>query len=257
MALIIAANWKMHKTREEARVFCGALRAREDNLTGTEVVICPPYTALEAVKDGLDGSKFLHLGAQNIHWERQGAFTGEVSGPMLRDSGVEYVIIGHSERRHLLGETDETVRLKTRSALEQGFKVILCVGETEEQRHREETARVLENQVRSALYGLEKPLVGDLIIAYEPVWAIGTGRAAAPQDAAGAAGLIRELFAGLFGSALQKSLRIQYGGSVKPENIASFMDLPGLDGALVGGAGLEAATFADLIQAAQTERPNS
>lgn len=250
MEQIIAANWKMHKTTAETAAYCRDLRRDEDLFNGVEVLVCPPFTALPAAVKGLEGSP-IKLGAQNMHWEAQGAFTGEIGPPMLLDLGVEYVIIGHSERRHLLGEDDGQVNRKMKAALAAGLKPILCVGETEGQREEGATAAVIEGQLAGALQDLDAKKVGRLVVAYEPVWAIGTGKAASPEDAGSAAALIRRFFEQRFGAHAAADLRIQYGGSVKAENIASFAVLPLISGALVGGAGLEAASFSSLVQAAR------
>ena len=250
MELIIAANWKMHKTAAETAAFCHAIRRNEADFTGVEVLICPPFTALAAAAAALEGSP-VKLGAQNMHFESQGAFTGEVAAPMLLEYGVEYVIVGHSERRHLMGEDDRQVGRKVKAALESGLKPILCVGETEKEREQSLTEKVLEKQLAGALEGLDPGTIGSLVVAYEPVWAIGTGRAASTDDAESAALLIRQFFQNRLGVNASSGLRIQYGGSVKADNIGSFVMLPSVCGALVGGASLEADAFRALIQAAR------
>ncbi len=250
MELIIAANWKMHKTVAETGDFCRFIRQSETLFTGVEVLICPPFTALATASAALKGSS-IKLGAQNMHWERQGAFTGEIAAPMLLALGVEYVIIGHSERRHLMGEDDNQIRQKVKTALESGLKPILCVGETEKEREQGLTEAVIEKQLAGALEGLESGKISDLIVAYEPVWAIGTGKAASTADAESAAASICRYFLSNFGEKKVVGLRIQYGGSVKADNIGPYMVLPSVQGALVGGASLEANTFSALIQAAR------
>ncbi len=250
MKPLIAANWKMHKTAAEAEAFCRQLRQMEEEFNGVEVLICPPYTALTAVHNALEGSR-IKLGAQNMFWAEHGAFTGEIAPSMLREWGVEYVILGHSERRHLFGEDDFLIRKKLEAALSHGLKPILCVGETEEEREKGATEKVLEQQLCAALEGLEQEKPGEIVIAYEPVWAIGTGKAAFPADAENAAVWIRQVAARHLPEEAIKALRIQYGGSVKVENIAEFIALPTVQGALVGGASLEAATFGRLVIAAR------
>ncbi|MGI6614677.1 MAG: triose-phosphate isomerase [Dethiobacteria bacterium] len=249
MKLIIAANWKMHKTAAETVSFCNSLKLREKEFSGVEVLLCPPYTALSAAAAALKGSA-IKLGAQNMSWETEGAYTGEIAAPMLKEFGVTHVILGHSERRHIFGEADNVIRKKLEQALRFGLIPILCVGETGEQRSGGDTAAVLESQLRAALEGLDRESIAELIIAYEPVWAIGTGQAASPTDAADAASLVRSAAEKLLGGAMEGALRVQYGGSVNAGNIDGFVTLPPVNGALVGGASLAADTFADLIKAA-------
>jgi len=250
MGLIIAANWKMHKTAAETVKFCRHIVQDEKQFEGVEVLICPPYTALSAASAALEGSS-VKLGAQNVHWEQQGAHTGEISAPMLQEFGVEYVIIGHSERRHLMDEDDSQIRRKVRAALENGLKPILCVGETEMQREQGVTETVIEKQLAGALEGLDPDKTKALVVAYEPVWAIGTGKAASEADAENAASLIRHFFLQNLGERAAAGLRVQYGGSVKAENIDSFVALPSIQGALVGGASLEADSFRALVLASR------
>ena len=250
MGLIIAANWKMHKTAAETREYCAAIVRNEKLFQGLEVLICPPFTALSAASAALEGSS-VRLGAQNMHWEKQGAHTGEIAAQMLLEFGVEYVIIGHSERRHLMGEDDDQVRRKVKTALESNLKPILCVGESETEREKDLTETVIEKQLAVALNGLEPHMVENMVVAYEPVWAIGTGRAASEDDAESAALLINNYFLNNFGEKAAAGLRVQYGGSVKAGNIDSFLALPSVMGALVGGASLEAGSFTDLLQASR------
>ncbi len=250
---LIAGNWKMHKTTAEAAELARDLRREFDGLEDAEIVLCPPFTALAAVGRELAGST-LALGAQNVHWERAGAFTGEVSAPMLVDLGCRYVIIGHSERRQYFAETDELVRRKVRAALEHGLAPIVCVGERWEEREAGQTRARVEGQVRAALDGLDAAQVAGLIVAYEPVWAIGTGRAATGADAAEVAALIRSLAAELATPEAAALLRILYGGSVTPANMAEFMEADGIDGALVGGASLRADSFGGIVRAALAVR---
>ncbi len=250
MEPLIAANWKMHKTAAETAAFCADFRPEKAFFEGVEVLICPPFTALGAAKTALAGSP-VKLGAQNMHWEKQGAYTGEISAAMLREQGIEYVIIGHSERRHLMGETDEQICRKVNAALENKLNPILCVGETECEREQGVAEEIIENQIYRAYKGLEPDKTGSLVIAYEPVWAIGTGKAALPEDADKAATHIRNCVREMLGSKAANGLRIQYGGSVKADNIGSFVELPSIQGALVGGASLEAESFKALVQAAR------
>lgn len=250
MDLIIAANWKMHKTATETREFCDSVIQNEKSFKGVEVLICPPFTALSAASAALKDSS-VKLGAQNMHWEQQGAHTGEIAAPMLLEFGVEYVIIGHSERRHLMGEDDDQIRRKVNAALENNLKPILCVGETETEREQGLTERVIEKQLAGALGDLDLNKAENMVVAYEPVWAIGSGKAASEDDAENAAALIRRYCLNNFGEKVVASLRIQYGGSVKVGNIHSFLALPSIMGALVGGASLEADSFRDLVQAAR------
>ncbi len=232
--MLIAGNWKMFKGAHEARQFATAIRRLPERLPGVEVVVCPTFTALEAASQGLGEESTVRVFAQNVHWELEGAFTGEVSAPMLLELGVKGAIVGHSERRQHFCETDDTVRLRAESALEAGLEVIACVGETEDERESGETERVLERQV-SVL-----PLHERLVIAYEPVWAIGTGRSATPDLAQEAHAFIKSLL----------EAPVLYGGSVKPENASSLLSQPDIDGALVGGASLDAQDFEAICLAA-------
>jgi triosephosphate isomerase (TIM) len=250
MRLIIAANWKMHKNSAETAEFCLSMRHSEAMFTGVDVLICPPHTALAAAAAVMRESS-IQLGAQNMHYELNGAYTGEIGAPMLIDHGVKYVIIGHSERRHLMGEDDALINRKVTAALKSGLKPILCVGETETEREQGITESVLAKQLGGALKDINPEKTAELVVAYEPVWAIGTGKAASTDDAEGAALLIKEFFRKNWGDIAASNLRIQYGGSVKADNIASYVALPSVHGALVGGASLEADTFSSLIQEAR------
>jgi len=241
---IIAGNWKMHTTTETALDLAQGIRERIDGIGGVEKVACPPFPFLAAVVDALEGSS-IRVGAQNLHWEPQGAYTGEVSAPMLQGV-VEFVIIGHSERRTYFCETDETVNKKVKAALAAGLRPILCVGETEREREEGKTDEVLVRQTRGALKDVNMP--AGFAIAYEPIWAIGTGKAATGAMANEAIALIRSQVTALFDSASGESLRILYGGSVTPDNIAEFMREPDIDGALVGGACLKAGSFAAIVE---------
>ena len=244
---IIAGNWKMHKTIPETVSFVNELKTLLKGNTGAEVVICPPFTALSAAAAALEGSA-IGLGAQDVHWEKQGAFTGEVSTAMLLDAGCQYVIIGHSERRQFFGETEETVNRKTKAALAAGLVPIVCVGELLEEREAGETELVVARQLDGGLACLSPQQVEGIIIAYEPVWAIGTGRTASAEDANSVCDYIRRRLANHFGMDIAQKVRIQYGGSVKPDNIAELMAQSDIDGALVGGASLDPLSFSKLIE---------
>ena len=243
----IAGNWKMHKTVEEAIALAQELRAELEDVEGCDVAVCPPFTALVSVRRALEGSA-IGLGAQNVHWEEQGAFTGAISPPMLKDL-CDYVIIGHSERRTIFGETDEWVNKKLHAALAHGLKPILCVGENLEQNQAGETEEFVGGQVRAALEGITAGQMRVITLAYEPIWAIGTG---VPATGEGAneiiGGVVRHTLAVLYSDDVAQAVRIQYGGSVKPHNIAEFMSQPEIDGALVGGASLKADSFAAIVK---------
>ena len=243
---IIAGNWKMHKTATASEAFARDLCSHITGTPAVEAVICPNYTALLPVGSVIKDSP-IKLGAQNLHWEEQGAFTGEVSPVMLRDAGCDYVIIGHSERRQYFAETDETVNKKIKAAL--GFRLIpiVCVGETLEQREANQTQAVVGAQIRGGLAGLSAEAVAGIVIAYEPIWAIGTGRTASAADAQTVCRFIRDTVAELAGQNSADQVRIQYGGSVKADNIDELMAQPDIDGALVGGASLDAKIFARIV----------
>ncbi|RJQ12322.1 MAG: triose-phosphate isomerase [Dehalococcoidia bacterium] len=241
---VVGGNWKMHTTRGEARVLLGALRTDLDGLTGTQIVVCPPAPWLSDAADALAGST-LDVGAQDVHWEPKGAFTGAISAPML--AGVaSWVIVGHSERRHIFGETAEETNAKLRAVLAAGLRPILAVGERQEESGR--TADVLRRQLDEGLRGIDR-LPAEVVIAYEPVWAIGTGLAATPDDAQARCALIRSMLAERFGAAAAEACRIQYGGSVNAQNIVGYARQPDIDGALVGGASLDAAAFTAICRA--------
>jgi len=242
---LIAGNWKMHKTCKEAEQAASALAALTAN-AGVEVMIAPPFTALVPAAAALKGSH-IALGGQNLYWEHQGAFTGEVSAQMLRSAGCTHVIIGHSERRQFFGETDETVNKRLAAALEAGLVPVVCVGETEAEREAGETFSVLDKQVQKALEGFSFEPPAALVIAYEPVWAIGTGKTATSEQAQEAHAYIRGLVESGFGKAVADAVRILYGGSVKPDNAAELMAKPDIDGALVGGASLDPEVFARIV----------
>jgi triosephosphate isomerase len=245
---IIAGNWKMNKNVAEAVELVRALRESTAAIEQVEMVVCPPFVCLTAVEDALAGSK-IGLGAQNVYWEEKGAFTGEISPLMLKDL-VTYVIIGHSERRQYFGETDATVNKRVKAAVAYGLIPIMCVGETLVQREAGETSAVVTTQVMNGLAGLSTEEVKSIVIAYEPVWAIGTGRASTGEDAnAVVAQNIRTPLSKLFGEAVAQGVRVQYGGSVTAANAAEFMGMPEIDGALVGGASLKVADFTGIITA--------
>lgn len=247
---IVAGNWKMNGTLSEAATLTqGLLQALKD-CRQVEVVLCPPFTALAAVAQMIRDSRIL-LGAQNAHWEPKGALTGEISAPMLKEIGCAYCIIGHSERRQIFGETDATVRKRVRAVLDQGLKPILCVGETLEERQAGKTWEVVERQLRGGLEGVEATVAAEqLVIAYEPVWAIGTGRNATSAQAQEVHAKIRSWLKGQYGAATAEKVRIQYGGSVKPDNAAELLAQEDVDGALVGGASLDAKSFFSIVSAA-------
>jgi triosephosphate isomerase len=244
---IIAGNWKMYKTIPEARKLVSELLSELGEETQVEIVFCPPYTALAAVKELLQNTPY-GLAAQNLHWKAEGAYTGEVSPQMLKDAGCDYVVIGHSERREYFGETDANVNLKAKAALNAGIKPIICVGESLAEREAGETESLIRRQTEAALSGLNPADIPQIVIAYEPIWAIGTGKSSNGEDANHVIGLIRKTVAGLFGAEAASQMRIQYGGSVKPENIKEFMDQPEIDGALVGGASLKTDSFMKIIR---------
>jgi triosephosphate isomerase len=243
---IIAANWKMHKQVGEALRFSEELALRIQDLEGVEVVLAPPFTALERLKEAIAPTQ-IQLAAQNVHPEPEGAFTGEISVSMLADVGCRYVIVGHSERRHVFGETDAFIARKVEAVLNGGLRPILCVGEKLEEREAGRTFDILEEQLSTALGAVSEEQASDLVIAYEPVWAIGTGKTATPELAQEAHGFVRERLRRSFGGTADR-IRIQYGGSVKPSNSYGLMAQPDIDGALVGGASLDPESFFAIIQ---------
>jgi len=246
---IVAGNWKCHTTTNEATALAQALRQRLDGLEGAEIVVCPPFTGLATVGHVLRGSR-IGLGAQDVFWEPRGAFTGEVSAPMLADVGCRYVIIGHSERRTHFGDTDQIVQRKLTAALRHALTPIVCIGETLAEREGNQTFAVLQRQLEGALREVPAADRERVIIAYEPVWAIGTGRNATPDQAQEAHAFIRQWIAKQWGADAGDSLRIQYGGSVTAANAASLLQQPDVDGALVGGASLNADAFSAIVKAA-------
>ncbi len=245
---IIAGNWKMYKTLAESVSFVQELAPHLAPFNGVERVVCPTFIAVAAVADALKNTD-IKVGAQQLHWETQGAFTSQISPTMLQGL-VEYVIIGHSECRAYLGETDETVNKKAKAALAHGLKPIVAVGESLAQNEAGETESFVSGQVRGGLAGISAPDMANVVIAYEPIWAIGTGKSASGDVANSIIGMIRGVVRDLYGNDVANALRIQYGGSVKPENMAEYMSQPEIDGALVGGASLKVADFTALVKAA-------
>ena len=248
---LISGNWKMHHNHYEAIQVVQKLsfRLHKDDYETVDVSIHPPFTDIRSVQTVLESDRIpISLGAQNCHWEEKGAFTGEVSAPMLAKLNVAYVIVGHSERRELFGETDETVNNKLHAVLKNAMTPILCVGETLEEREAGQTESKVSGQVAAGLDKVKPEQVAQLVIAYEPIWAIGTGRNATPDDAQGTCKAIRDVVAATAGADAASAVRIQYGGSVKPGNIAELMGRPDIDGALVGGASLDPDDFARIVQ---------
>jgi triosephosphate isomerase len=243
---VMAGNWKMYKTAAETTGFFEKFRDLVERSEHCEIVICPPYPNLPAAVAGAQGTR-IGIGAQNMFWAKEGAYTGEVSGPMIRSIGCSHAIIGHSERRQYFGETNETVLKKTLSALEAGLTPIVCVGETLEQREGGQTEAVILDQCQNGTSGLTADQFAKILIAYEPVWAIGTGKTATPEIAAEAHRVIRSFARNTFGQQAASNLRILYGGSVKPDNVKGLMAQPEIDGALVGGASLDPISFASIV----------
>lgn len=251
---LIVGNWKMNKTASEAVLFIRELLGTLAIDPNVEVVLAPPFTALESVRTALGPSSGIGLGAQNLHWEPQGAFTGEISGPMLRDLGCTYAILGHSERRTLFGEGDGDIRKKVRAALTNGLRPILCVGESLTERESGRTETIVTGQLTAGLSGLTTQDLAAVTIAYEPVWAIGTGRAATTEQAVAVHQAIRNCVAQAWNSETAAGMRILYGGSVTPQNAESLLTADAIDGALVGGACLKTESFATIVLAAQKNR---
>ena len=245
---IIAGNWKMNRTIDEALSLVESLRTLLQDVQNVDIVVCPPFPALAEVSKVLEGTS-IGLGAQNMYWEPQGAFTGEVSAKMLLTAGCQFVILGHSERRHLFGETDEGVNKKVTAALESGLIPIICIGERLEEREASQTEGVVERQLTGAVQGLSPEQMLKVVIAYEPVWAIGTGMAATPEMANDVHRYIRGLLRTMHDEGISSAVRIQYGGSVTDENAVSLLAQPDIDGALVGGASLKAESFAKIVRA--------
>jgi len=245
--LIIAGNWKLNYTEKEAVELVTALRNSLIEFNAVDVVVCPTFTALPVVHDVIQDSN-IALGAQNVYWEDSGAYTGEISAPLLKDIGVQYVIVGHSERRQYFGETDETVNKKIKAVLKHGLTPIACIGEILEERESNKTFEVIEKQCTGGFAELTAEEIQKIIIAYEPVWAIGTGKTASPDQAQEVHQFIRTLIVKMVGNDVAQAVRIQYGGSVKPENSVDLMSQPDIDGALVGGASLNADSFSEIVK---------
>ncbi|WP_353893829.1 triose-phosphate isomerase [Proteinivorax hydrogeniformans] len=243
---ILAGNWKMNKTASESEKFFEEVAEKLD-VDEVEAVVCPPFTSLQAAKSLLSNSS-IKLGAQNVHFEEKGAYTGEISPDMLKDLGVEYVIVGHSERRAMFGESDEIVNKKVLAVINSKMKPILCVGETLEEKEDNKTEEVCKTQVEEGLKGLTKAQLENVVIAYEPVWAIGTGKSATKEDANETIAFIRNTVKEFASNDVAQQIRIQYGGSVKPENISDYMAMSDIDGALVGGASLKVPSFVDIVK---------
>lgn len=246
---IIAGNWKMFKTVSEATAFFAEVKGKAE-VAGVESVICAPFTALPALVEAAKGTT-IAIGAQNVHFEDNGAYTGEISGLMLKDLGVKYVIIGHSERRAYFAESDEIVNKKTVAAFKHGLTPIVCVGEKLEERESGATKEVCKVQTEAAFQGLSAEQAAEVVVAYEPIWAIGTGKSSTSEDAQDVIGYIRGVIAGLYDEAVAAKVRIQYGGSVKPNNVSEYLGQTDIDGALVGGASLEPASYIALIEGAK------
>jgi triosephosphate isomerase len=244
---VMAANWKMYKTPDETRDFFRDFLPLVSGHTRDEIVVCPPYTDVATALEAARGSN-VSIGVQNVHWKADGAYTGEISAPMLLCLGVTHVIVGHSERRQYFGETDDTVNLRLKTALESGLVPICCVGEVLEEREAGLTEDVLRRQCVRAFHAISAKKAAKLIVAYEPVWAIGTGKTATPELASEAHAVIRREAAEVFGEQFAAQLRILYGGSVKPENVSSLMSQEEIDGALVGGASLDPKSFAAIVK---------
>ncbi len=242
----IAGNWKMYKTVHEAVVFVKELKSAVRDITDVEIVVAPPFTAVHAVAEALRNSN-IGVAGQDVYWEREGAFTGEVSPAMLKEAGAEYAIVGHSERRRLFGETDAIVNRKVTATIGAGLTPIVCIGETLEERERDETFAVLDRQIKEGLDGFSVEQIAELVVAYEPVWAIGTGRTATSAQAGDAHAHIRKRLRQWFGADAADRCHVIYGGSVKPDNIGELIAEPDVDGALVGGASLDVRSFADLV----------
>lgn len=242
---IIAGNWKMHKTINEAKSFVEEINGSIKE-TDVEAVICAPYTILKDLKEVTKGTN-IKVGAQNMHFEENGAFTGEISPLMLKELDVDYVIIGHSERRQYFNETDETVNKKVKKALEHSIIPIMCVGESLEQREAGDTKSIVKSQVEKGLEGINHEDIKKIVVAYEPIWAIGTGKTASSEDANEVIAYIREVIKNVSSEDISEEIRIQYGGSVKPSNVEEIMNQSDIDGALVGGASLEPKDFIELV----------
>ena len=245
---IVAGNWKMNKTAHDAKALVADIRAKLGDFSSVECVLCPPFTSLWVTADGIRGSQ-IEMGAQNVHWEKSGAYTGEISADMLKEKGCTYVIVGHSERRQYFGETDETVNRRARATLAAGLKPIVCVGETLAERDSGDTFKVIERQIAKGLAGIQGKEWDSVVIAYEPVWAIGTGRTATAAQAQEVHAAIRKQLGQMAGAGVAAQIRIQYGGSMKPDNAKELMSQPDIDGGLIGGAALQADSFVAIVRA--------
>ena len=242
----------MYKTPAEAAALAGELKQCLNGVEQVDILVCPPFISIPAVKQALDGGN-IKVGAQNLYWKEEGAYTGEISPAMLKDAGCDFVIVGHSERRHIFGDTSDDVNKKVRAALAAGVKPIVCVGETLEQREAGHTETVLEDQISNSLADIEAPAFAEVIIAYEPVWAIRTGKTAMPEQAGEAHKFIRGLLAQMYSRELAEDQVILYGGSVKPDNIEQLMNEPDIDGVLVGGASLKSDSFSEIVKYEQQQ----
>ncbi len=245
--VIIAGNWKMNQTAKEAKTLVNELKPLVAGIDKCDIVVCPPFTSIAAAVEAAAGSN-VKVGAQNVHWAESGAFTGEISAAMLKELGVEYVILGHSERRQYFGETDSTVNQRLKAALAAGLKPIVCVGELLEERESGKTEKVLDTQLNGGLEGIPAEAMPGIVIAYEPVWAIGTGKTATPELAEETHAFIRVRLNDMFGKEIGEKVRIQYGGSMKADNATALVAQCNIDGGLIGGASLKAGSFADLIK---------
>ncbi|MFH1772721.1 MAG: triose-phosphate isomerase [Candidatus Omnitrophota bacterium] len=245
--IIIAGNWKMYKTIDEAVMLVTGLKRQLSDIREVEIVVCPPYTALSSVSELLIDSN-IALGAQDVYWQNDGAFTGEVSAQMLKDAGVAYIIVGHSERRKYFHESDENVNKKIHAVLSSGVTPICCIGETLEERESNKTIEVIKRQLEGAFSGIDESGATKIVLAYEPVWAIGTGKTATPQQAQEVHAFIRKWLSQNYNHQISQEITIQYGGSVKPSNIKELIEQQDIDGALVGGASLEVSSFSEIVK---------
>lgn len=244
---LIAGNWKMHKTVEEAITFVSELMDRLENVTDRDILLVPPYTALQSISEIIKGTNLL-LGAQNLFWEDEGAYTGEISPGMIKSVGCSHVIIGHSERRQYFGETNDTVNLKVKVALKNGLLPLVCIGESLEERETNKTFNVIDTQIKEGLKDSSSDEIQKITIAYEPVWAIGTGKTATPEQANEVHSFIKKTLKKIYGNGILSAIRILYGGSVKPDNIDELMAKEDIDGALVGGASLKVDAFERIVK---------
>jgi triosephosphate isomerase (TIM) len=249
-SIVIAGNWKMYKSNSEAIDLIEELKNKTNDIIKTKIIVCPPFTALSVVAEKTQGTS-IQVGAQNMYWEKEGAFTGEISTEMIKSTGAAFVIIGHSERRQFFGETDETVNVKLKAALDSGLKPIVCIGESLEERESGVTNDVVGKQVEKALSNISSESMKNVILAYEPIWAIGTGKTATPEQAQDVHKFIRSILYKIYNTEIGDEIVIQYGGSVKSENATELLSQPDIDGALVGGACLKAESFSEIIKASE------